>query len=45
MHNDLNARDELNSNVQKANKCNTFFIEIGQKLANSITVTNTTIYL
>ena len=26
----------------KANKCNTFFIEIGSKLANSITVTNKT---
>ena len=39
-YNDLNVRDELNSNILKANKCNTFFTEIGPKLANSITVTN-----
>ena len=41
-YNDLNVKDELNSNILKANKCNTFFIEIGPKLANSITVTNET---
>ena len=39
---DLNVRDELNSNILKANKFNTFFTEIGPKLANSITVTNKT---
>ena len=41
-YNDLNVRDELNSNILKANTFNTFFTEIGQKLANSITVTNET---
>ena len=41
-YNDLNVRDELNSNILKANKCNTFFTEIGPKLANNITVTNKT---
>ena len=45
IHNDLNVRDELDSNILKANKCNTFFTEIGRKLAaNSITVTNKTIH-
>ena len=42
IHNDLNVRDELNSNIQKANKLNTFFTKIGPKLANSITYTNKT---
>ena len=41
-YNDLNDRDELNSNILKANKCNTFFTETGPTLANGITVTNTT---
>ena len=41
-YNDLNVRDELNSNILKANKFNTFFTEIGPKLADSITVTNKT---
>ena len=41
-YNDINVTDELNSNILKANKFNTFFTEIGQKLANSITVTNKT---
>ena len=42
IHNDLNVREELDSNILKANKFNTFFTEIGPKLANSITVTNKT---
>ena len=42
IHNDLNVREELDSNILKANKFNTFFTEIGPKLANSITVTNNT---
>ena len=42
IHNDLNVREELDSNILNANIFNTFFTEIGQKLANSITVTNKT---
>ena len=42
IHNDLNVREELDSNTLKANTFNTFFTEIGEKLANSITVTNKT---
>ena len=42
IHKDLNVREELDSNILKANKCNTFFTEIGPKLANSITVKNKT---
>ena len=41
-YNDLNVRDELNPNILNANTFNTFFTEIGPKLANSITVTNKT---
>ena len=42
IHNDLNVREELDTNILKANTLNTFVTEIGQKLANSITVTNKT---
>ena len=41
-YNDLNVRDELNSNILKGNTFNTFFTEIGPKLANIITLTNKT---
>ena len=41
-YNDLNVRDELNSNILKANKLKKNFTEIGPKLADSITVTNKT---
>ena len=40
IHNDLNVREELDSNILKANTFNTFFTEIGPTLANSTTVTN-----
>ena len=42
IHNDLNVRDELDSNIQKANKFNTFFYLNNPTLANSVTVTNKT---
>ena len=40
--NDLNVTEALDSKILKANTFNTFFTEIGPKLANSITVTNKT---